>query len=55
MSELDEYKRLHTHLQQMPTILNAVGGVGGIKMDDGFKDLMKNISKNNPNNNMPSY
>jgi hypothetical protein len=43
MSELDEYKEQNCHLQQMPTILNAVAGVGDIRMDNGFKDLMNKI------------
>jgi hypothetical protein len=43
IAELDEYKEKNEHLQQMPTILNAVAGIGDIKIDNGFKDLMNKI------------
>jgi hypothetical protein len=55
IAELDQYKEDNPHLIQTPVILNAVGQIGGIKMDDGFKDLMNNIKRNTPGNSMNSF
>jgi hypothetical protein len=55
IAELDDYKKNNPHLIQTPSILNVVGQVGGIKMDNGFKDLLNNIKKNSPGNSMSNY
>lgn len=55
IAELDKYKEDNPHLVQQPVILNAVGQIGGIKMDNGFKDLLNNIKKTSANNSMSSY
>lgn len=55
MAELEQFKYDHKHLRQMPTILNAVGGIGDIKHSDGFKDLLNNIKANNPGSTMENY
>jgi hypothetical protein len=55
IAELDRYKEDNPHLIQQPVILNAVGQIGGIKTDDGFKNLMNNIRKNSPGNSMSTY
>jgi hypothetical protein len=55
MSELDDFKLQNKHLQQVPTGLNVVGGVGDIKIDDGFKSILNNIRENNPGSTMRKY
>jgi hypothetical protein len=55
MSELDEFKVQNPNLVQMPVLINAVGQIGDIKMDSGFRDVMNSISKNNPGSNMRNY
>ena len=55
MSELDSFKKQYPYLKQIPTIMNAVGGVGGVKLDNGFKDLLNNIKKNSYGSTMENY
>lgn len=46
MTELDEFLKLNPNIEQIPTKLNIVGGVDGIrKPDDGFRDLLKEMKK----------
>ena len=50
ISELDEYKTNNPHLKQM--ILKApatVGGTGGFKNDEGWKENLARISEAHPN------
>lgn len=55
ISELDEYKASHPELEQL---VNGAPGLsdpvrlGLIKPSDGFRDVLKNIKKNNPGNNI---
>lgn len=46
MSELDEYKKNNPHLQQFLTgapALSTSGGSTGLKIDNGFNDVLKKI------------
>jgi len=46
MSELDDYKKQNPHLQQFLTAapaLSSDGGGGGLKIDNGFNDVLKKI------------
>jgi len=46
ISELDDYKKNNPHLQQYLTAapaLSSDGGGGGLKIDNGFNDVLKKI------------
>ena len=46
ISELDDYKQENPHLQQFLTkapALSSDGGGGGLKIDNGFNDVLKKI------------
>lgn len=46
ISELDDYKKENPHLQQFLTAapsLSTDGGGGGLKIDNGFNDVLKKI------------
>ena len=51
MSELDEYKKLNPHVQQVPVLVAIVGdhmmGVGP-KVDGGFTENMQRIAESHP-------
>lgn len=55
ISELDEYKASHPELEQLvngsPGLSDPVR-LGLKKPSDGFRDVLKNIKKNNPGNNI---
>lgn len=44
ISELDQYKADHPHLQQVLSPATTVAGVN-LKPDNGFRDLLKTIKK----------
>lgn len=44
--ELLEFLKANPHIDQVPSLLNIVSGVDGIrKPDQGFKDLLKEMKK----------
>ena len=46
ISELDDFKSKNPHLQQFLTgapALSSDGGGGGLKIDNGFNDVLKKI------------
>lgn len=46
ISELDDYKQQNPHLQQFLTAapgLSSDGGGGGLRIDNGFNDVLKRI------------
>lgn len=46
MAELDEFLIINPHIEQIPTQLNIVGGVDGIrKPADSFRDIIKEMKK----------
>ena len=48
MSEREEYLKVNPDIQQVPTPINIVGGVGGIKTDNGFNEVLSKISEAHP-------
>ena len=48
MSEREEYLKDNPEVIQVPTAPNIVGGVGGIRTDDGFKEVLSKISEAHP-------
>ena len=45
MSEREEYLKDNPDIEQVPTPINIVGGVGGIKPDNGFNEVLSKISE----------
>ena len=48
MSEREEYLKDNPEVIQVPTVPNIVGGVGGIKTDGGFNEVLSKISEAHP-------
>ena len=48
MSEREQYLKDNPEVIQVPTAPNIVGGVGGIRTDDGFKEVLSKISEAHP-------
>tara|TARA_R100001591_G_scaffold11142_1_gene17506 strand:- start:1992 stop:2330 length:339 start_codon:yes stop_codon:yes gene_type:complete len=48
MTEREEYLNDNPDIQQVPTAPNIVAGVGGIKKDDGFNEVLSKISEAHP-------
>ena len=48
MSEREEYLKDNPDVMQVPTVPNIVGGVGGIKTDGGFNEVLSKISEAHP-------
>ena len=48
MSEREDYLKDNPDIQQVPTPINIVGGVGGIKTDNGFNEVLSKISEAHP-------
>ena len=48
MSEREKYLNDNPEVIQVPTVPNIVGGVGGIRNDDGFKEVLSKISEAHP-------
>ncbi|PCJ96723.1 MAG: hypothetical protein COA52_00520 [Hyphomicrobiales bacterium] len=48
MTQRKEYLSKNPNLSQVLSKSNIVSGVGGIKVDDGFKDILRTMKKNNP-------
>tara|TARA_R100001591_G_scaffold114934_1_gene129889 strand:+ start:878 stop:1192 length:315 start_codon:yes stop_codon:yes gene_type:complete len=48
MSEREEYLKDNPDIEQVPTPINIVGGVGGIKTDNGFNEVLSKISEAHP-------
>ena len=48
MSEREEYLKDNPDIKQVPTPINIVGGVGGIKTDNGFNEVLSKISEAHP-------
>jgi len=58
--KISEYETLlaeNPHITRVwdVTQLNIISGHGGIKVDDGFKDLLKTIKKGNYGSNIDTY
>ena len=51
-SERVDYLAENSHIQPCVTAPAIVSGVGNTKVDDGFKSLLKKVSKDAPRNNM---
>jgi len=49
MADRDSYISTHPHVKQVFTTMNIVGGVGGIKNDDGWGEVMHKVSSAHPN------
>ena len=52
MSEREQYLNDNPEVKQVPTVPNIVGGVGGVRTDDGFKEVLQvlllNVIKERP-------
>ena len=48
MSEREQYLNDNPEVKQVPTVPNIVGGVGGVRTDDGFKEVLSKISEAHP-------
>jgi hypothetical protein len=48
ISEREEYLKDNPEVIQVPTVPNIVGGVGGIKTDGGFNEVLSKISEAHP-------
>ena len=48
MSEREEYLKDNPDIQQVPTPVNVVSCVGGIKTDNGFNEVLSKISEAHP-------
>lgn len=48
MSKKEQYLGENTHIQQLLTSMNIVAGVGGIKNDGGWKEVMQKVAERNP-------
>ena len=48
MSEREKYLKNNPEVTQVPTVPNIVAGVGGIRNDDGFKEVLSKISEAHP-------
>lgn len=56
MSELDDFKTTHPHLDQLVSAPAIVGGVTlRDKRPDGFKEVMSRIAEKNPGSNLDDY
>jgi hypothetical protein len=45
ISELDQYLLDNPHAETVPSSPMVVGGVGSIKVDNGYKDVLREIKK----------
>lgn len=52
LKEREEFLKENKFFYQKLNPSHLVSGVGGIKTDDGFKDVLKTIKKNNPGSNI---
>lgn len=48
MEEKDRFLKANPDVRQLITKVNLVRGVGGIKTDEGFKELMSKIGEAHP-------
>jgi argonaute-like protein implicated in RNA metabolism and viral defense len=48
MSEREQYLKDNKNIKQVPTPVNIVGGVGSIKTDNGFNEVLHKISEAHP-------
>jgi len=48
MSEKDKYLKKNKHIKQCLNKINIVGGVGGMKNDQGWKENMSRIAEAHP-------
>jgi predicted nucleic acid-binding Zn ribbon protein len=48
MSEKDKYLKKNKHVKQLLNKINIVGGVGGMKNDQGWKENMSRIAEAHP-------
>lgn len=48
ISEMEEYLKENPHIEQRHTALNIVSGVGGIKTDNGFKEVLQKVAHAHP-------
>ena len=48
MSEKDKYLKKNKHIKQCLNKINIVGGVGGMKTDQGWKENMSRIAEAHP-------
>ena len=55
MTEREEYLNDNPDIQQVPTAPNIVAGVGGIKKDDGFNEVLSKISEAHPTSALASH
>ena len=49
ISGKEEFLEKNKHIQQLPSLISIVGGVGGIKNDSGWGDNMQRIAEAHPN------
>jgi hypothetical protein len=52
ISDYDSFMKDNPHLQRYfdsSDVLNIVGGVGGIKTDSGFKEVLSKVAEAHPN------
>lgn len=52
MSDYDSFVESNPHLQRYfdpSDVLNIIGGVGGIKTDSGFKEVLSKVAEAHPN------
>lgn len=55
MSEYDQFVKDNPNLERYHTpgnVLNIVGGVGGIKNDQGWKEVLSKVSEAHPNSSL---
>ena len=48
ISGKEEFLEKNKHIQQLPSLISIVGGVGGIKNDSGWGDNMSRIAEAHP-------
>jgi|TARA_R110000737_G_scaffold36707_2_gene56355 hypothetical protein len=54
ISELDKFKEDHPQLKSVISAPNIIGGTGnsGIKIDDGFKEVLSKVGEAHPGTNL---
>ena len=53
LSEHQEYVDNHKELRQVLTNMTMISGIGGIKVDNGFKNMLNRIRENNYGSTIP--
>ncbi len=52
IAEKEHFIKENSHIQQLLVSMNIVSGVGGIRTDDGFDEMLQKVAENNPNTNL---